>query len=107
MSHSGCAKSCSNVLEVFELTLSCSLKHTEPWVRRGRGSCCRSRKFTAAGFYRASYGTGAGDAAAQHGQHGREKRRTAVLACGGGCGSAALKIKKTIELTVKGGKSRW
>lgn len=62
-----------------------------------------------AGLHRGSWGAGAGDAAAaaQQGQHGGEKRRIAVLACGGVCESAALKIKKTIELIVKGGKSGW
>lgn len=49
VTHSSCTKNCLNVLEVFQLTLSCSLKYTESWGRgwRGwgwRGSSCSSRE---------------------------------------------------------------
>lgn len=37
VSHSSCTKNCLNMLEVFQLTLSCSLKHPVSWCRRGKG----------------------------------------------------------------------
>lgn len=63
MSHSSCAKSCSNVLEVVELTLSWCLKYAEPWVQRGRGSWCRSSKSAVASGGWRCRGCGRGSAA--------------------------------------------
>lgn len=102
VSHSSCTKNCLNMLEVFQLTLSCSLKYPESWRRRGKGRGLvptRENLLWKACIWRVTVSVSGRGVVSSRDTAKKKHVRTVVRACdthGGVCESPALKIMKII-----------